>query len=396
VIPVVIVALVPQCLHAEVVLDESGEFTADSQSETTQLTVEVHDTDKILVLDTKVVLTEGKANVRVVAPDGKTITDHGTSGSMSIGDQLIKTDGRTGIFEVHIVPEKALGTWTVRVSVRDASSPSSSQWAAYLAPGVVMTLVGIIAVLAWRWRSGANWRWFWAGAAVWTVGVALKFAWAIPLNAPILAAIEAVVPHDLYLVLGGIYIGLLTGVFEIGITLLAAIFWKKMSQDATRGVAVGVGAGAFEAILLGIVATSAVVLALAFGGEFRERVIQAIARNAGSTSLIWLVGPVERVIVILCHVSSRALVLLGVARGRWRWPFLWGFLILTAIDSVAGYAFLAGMLGDISTWWIELTIAPAALVSVPAIVWCVRSWPEPPPSEQDQTVGAPAESPQPA
>ena len=106
----VIGALAPQCLQADVLLDESGEFTIDSQSETTRLTVEVDDTDKILMLDTKVVLTEGKANVRVVAPDGESITDHGTSGSMSIGGHLIKTNGRTGSFEVHVVPVNALGT----------------------------------------------------------------------------------------------------------------------------------------------------------------------------------------------------------------------------------------------------------------------------------------------
>ncbi len=384
---IVIAVLAPQCLQAGVVLNESGEFTVDSQSETTQLTFQVHDTDKDLVLDTQVTLTEGWANVRIVAPDGQVIDDLGTGGRMMIGEQLIATGGRTGVFQVHVVPKDALGTWTVRVSLREATSPSS-QWVAYLAPGAGMTLVSIIAVLWWRRRSGAQWRWFWVGAAVWTVGVALKFAWAIPLNAPILAAIEAAVPHDVYLVLGGIYIGLLTGVFEIGITLVAAMIWKNMCRDAARGVAVGVGAGAFEAILLGVAATLAVIVALAVGGEARQELTQVMTQSAKTTSLIWLVGPVERVIAILCHISSRALVLLGVARGRWRWPFFWGFIILTAVDAVAGYAHLAGMLGNVSMWWIELAFAPAALVSVPVIVWCVRSWPAPTtatPSEQDET-----------
>jgi hypothetical protein len=92
--------------------------------------------------------------------------------------------------------------------------------------------------------------------------------------------------------------------------------------------------------------------------------------------VLWLVGPVERLICVLCHTSSRALVLLGVARGRWGWPFFWGFLILTAIDSVAGYAHLTGILGKTSVWWIELAIAPAAVVSIPVLIWCVRNWPE--------------------
>lgn len=368
-------ALTTQCLAADVVLDESGEFTVDSQNESVHLSFAVVDDEMALLLDTEVTLTAGKVNVRVVRPGGRVIDDHGTSGSMRIGGRLIRTYGRTGEYQVQVVPDGALGTWSIRVVLTpDTSAPMS---VVNVVPGVGMTLVGVIAVLWWRWRSGAPWRWFWVGAAVWTVGVALKFAWAIPLNEPILAAIEAVVPHSAYLVLGAIYIGALTGVFEIGITLLAALVWKNMSRDAARGVAVGVGAGAFEAILLGLAATAVMVAALIVGGEFADEVRQATARSAGPTSLIWLVGPVERVIAILCHISSRALVLLGVARGRWRWPFFWAFVIMTAIDSVAGYAYLAGLLGNVSTWWIELAIAPAALVSVPVIAWCVRTWPAP-------------------
>ena len=98
---------------------------------------------------------------------------------------------------------------------------------------------------------------------------------------------------------------------------------------------------------------------------------------AKTTPLLWLVGPVERVIAILCHTSSRALVLLGVARGRWFWPFSGGFLIMTAIDAVASYVHLAGLMGQVSVWWIELALAPAALLSIPILVWCIRKWPEP-------------------
>ena len=36
-----------------------------------------------------------------------------------------------------------------------------------------MVAVGLVAVGAWRRWSGAAWRWFAAGAAIWTVGVAV-------------------------------------------------------------------------------------------------------------------------------------------------------------------------------------------------------------------------------
>ncbi|MFC1597254.1 hypothetical protein ACFL5Q_04865 [Planctomycetota bacterium] len=48
----------------------------------------------------------------------------------------------------------------------------------------------------------------WCRLAVWTVGMFLKAAFFIPLSTPILEGIEASVPHEAYLVLGSLYVGL--------------------------------------------------------------------------------------------------------------------------------------------------------------------------------------------
>ena len=47
---------------------------------------------------------------------------------------------------------------------------------------------------------------------------------------------------------------------------------------------------------------------------------------------------------------------------------------MTVIDAVAGYVHLAGLLGEVSVWWIELALAPAALLSVPVLIGCARNW----------------------
>src|SRR4051794_40829457 len=111
-----------------------------------------------------------------------------------------------------------------------------------LVSGFGMIAVGIAAVVLWRRRSGAPWRWFAAGAAVWAVGVTLKFAWAIALNEPILRALGGTMPRGAALAAACVYIGVLTGVFEIGTTLAAGLFFRGMARDPARGVAVGVGA----------------------------------------------------------------------------------------------------------------------------------------------------------
>jgi uncharacterized membrane protein YhfC len=366
-----LIVAVPASAVAEVVVQGSGEFGPKPSSEARQLAFEIRDTNAEPMLEATVTLTQGKAQVRVTDPAGVTIFEAGTGARMQLSRQPLKIAGSTGTFHVTMVPENALGTWTVRV----VTKTELRQIWLYVVPGAGMVVVGIGAVLLWRMRSGAKWRWFWVGAAVWTVGVVLKFAFAIALNRPVLAGLKDVLPETAYLAVGSIYVGLLTGIFEVGITLVAALIWRQMAQDAARGVAVGVGAGAFEAILLGLGTAIAVVAALAVGGQAEDELTTALASTARTTPLLWLVAPVERVIAILCHTSSRALVLLGVARKSWFWPFTWGFLIMTAIDSIAGYVHLSEQVGKMNTWWIELAIAPAALVSIPILAWCVRNWP---------------------
>ena len=49
-------------------------------------------------------------------------------------------------------------------------------------PGVAMVLVSLLAVVTCRQMSGTAFKWFWAGAALWTVAVALKVVFALLAN----------------------------------------------------------------------------------------------------------------------------------------------------------------------------------------------------------------------
>jgi uncharacterized membrane protein YhfC len=238
-----------------------------------------------------------------------------------------------------------------------------------------MVLVAVLFLVGWKVGSQTQWRWFWAGAAIWTVGVALKFACALLLNTPVLAGLKSLLPHPGYVGLGALYIGLLTGIFEIGVTLAAGRKWPSLARDANRAVAVGVGAGAFEAILLGFASLAGVLVAMSnLPGS--EQMRQGLAAATATTPFVWLAGWVERTIAILCHTSSRTLVLFSVAKRRGAF-FWYGFLLMTLLDGVAGFAYLSGAVTSISLWWIELAIAPFALASVLIIGWCLRHWPSP-------------------
>ena len=245
----------------------------------------------------------------------------------------------------------------------------------YLVPGLGMILVAAVAVVYWRRVSRVQWRWLWAGAGLWTIAVALKILCAILTNERVIGFVKEHLPFPLQVVVGGLFVGIQSSVFEMGFTLLAVLIWRSFGLSGRRAITVGVGAGTFEAFLLGLTSTASVVAFLA-GAPGTEKIGEGLASAAASMPLFWLAAPIERVIAILCHASSRALILLGVAKRR-SLLVLYGFLLFTFLDGVAGAAYVGEWVGSISTWWIELAVLPFGLASMPILRWCYTRWEEP-------------------
>jgi hypothetical protein len=245
-------------------------------------------------------------------------------------------------------------------------------WSLLSATG--MMLVAIAAIVFWRRTTHVAYRWFWIGAGLWTVAVAIKFAIAAPTSGPVFRYLAGQLPGPAFILVGGLYGGLQSSLCEIGLTWLAVLIWSQLGRNAERAIGIGIGAGAFEAFLLGLAAAIGVSATVA-DARSTELLRQQVDAMANINPVFWLIASVERVIAILCHASTRALVLLGTIHGR-PWMVFWGFAIFTLLDGIVTAAHLTGMLGKISMWWIELTILPLALVSIPILWWCYSRWGE--------------------
>jgi uncharacterized membrane protein YhfC len=287
-----------------------------------------------------------------------------SAGVATINAWALQTTNR-GDHELIVTPHKTTGHWQVRIDQVPALAALYGQ----VASGALMMLIALTAVFTWWFHSRVQWRWFWAGAGIWTVGVALKFAVALPLN-PVIIGKSG--PVGWKLCLGSTYLGFMTGIFEIGVTLAAALIWRRLAAEPARAVAVGLGAGAFEALLLGLAAFAGSLVALASGQT--ELALNSLAAITAHTPLLWLTGPAERAIAILAHTASRVLVLRAVAGRRWL-GFWAGFGWLSALDLLAGLALLTGMTTSGSLWLIELMILPVGVLSIPLTAWAVRRWP---------------------
>ena len=306
----------------------------------------------------------GTVSFEVRDPGGR-ILGRQSAGIATINEWSIAITN-AGNYELVVTPYQTAGYWNVRI---ERDRPLSALYQQTIS-GVLVILVALAAALGWGLYRRVQWRWFWAGAAIWAVGVTLKFAVAFVLN-PIFIG-KSVHATGLKLVIGSVYCGLMTGAFEIGVTLAAALFWRKLAATPERAVAIGIGAGAFEALLLGLVSSLGSIAALASGQT--EDALRSLAALSANTSLLWLAGPAERVIAILAHTASRVMVLRAVATHRWT-GFWIGFSWLSAVDLVAGVALLTGMTTTCSIWCIEAMLAPFGLLSIPLLTWAIRHWP---------------------
>ena len=241
--------------------------------------------------------------------------------------------------------------------------------------GVAMMLIAVAAVVCWQRMALVQTRCFWIGAILWTIAVALKIGCAIATNAAVLGWLKRVIPGPWFIGVGGLFVGVQSSLCEIGLTLLAVLIWRHLGRDGPRAIAIAIGAGAFEAFVLGLAQTASVAVSLS-GAPGTAEIGESLRSQAALTPLLWLAAPIERIIAIIVHAATRALVLLGATH---RPPALviWGFVIFTLLDGVAGTAHVSGKLDSMWMWWIELAVLPFAIVSLAILRWCARRWPAP-------------------
>jgi hypothetical protein len=231
-------------------------------------------------------------------------------------------------------------------------------------PGLGMILVSLLAVVVWRRASGSEFRWFWAGAAV-----SLKVAFSLLANQTVVTLLKRAFPRLLFFPATGLFLGTVSAAFEVGLTWLAGRRWRQLGLDPGRAIAVGVGAGAFESLVLGSVIVLS-WLASAVGEDAGDARSDLLAR-AAVTPLFWLEPPAGRIIALLGHVSSRALVLLCIANRR-PWMVLSGFAAFVLVDGTGGALLLSQVFAGRSMWWIDAATLPFNLFAVTLLVWCIR------------------------
>jgi len=230
--------------------------------------------------------------------------------------------------------------------------------------GIGMILVGILISLYWQRKTKVGKSYFFWGAGIWVIAIAVKIAMDFTVTPLFSAYLQA---YGLVAVLLGIglYVGLRTGLFESGFSYLAILKTSLRKMNYKQGIAFGIGFGAIEALFLGITSFLNVLVFVMFPDiiSFLPEAQQAaILLQLNASSWIIFVPIIERVATIFIHVFASILVLYAVKSRKI------GYLVL----SILYKTLVDGMIP-----WLAYSMQPlmeltnAYVVEIPIIILAI-------------------------
>ncbi len=324
------------------------------------------------------------------AGDPLGIDFRGTVSSGSLRLQLLDAQGQvawqetvgTGPFAVNTILQPPVGTYQlglawdgpVRVRYNLIWKPHAIEAPAVTPPALVPGL-GMLAVAlgfvayALRRRLGA--RHLALGALAWTVSVALKFAWAIPTNPLVYRGLSAALPAAVATPIFDVYVGSLTGIFEVGFVYLALRHKRWTPAPWQSALAFGIGFGAVEALLLSLGPLLLALIGLVSPSSLPPQALQSLAQASNIRQ--GLVPVVERLAVVWVHAFSGVLIFYALATRRSRWFWL-AFAYKTAVDTIAAHVQTAGLNSLAALWAVEGLFVLFGLAGWLGTRWLVRRY----------------------
>jgi len=240
--------------------------------------------------------------------------------------------------------------------------------------GMIAVAVAFVIYAALR-RLG--WGYLGWGALGWVVAVALKLVWTILFNRAVYEGLYGALPKALADPLFYIYVGSLTGIFEVCVIWLALRYTRLGKVPWPRALAFGVGFGAVEALLLGASSLAGMLMGMLSPSALPVETLRSLARG---NNVLWSLAPiVERLAVVYVHILANVLMFYAIQKRQVRW--LWvSFVYMTALDSVAAFGQLWGITTVARVWTLEAAMVAFGIVGWLGMRWVARNYPSPAPA----------------
>lgn len=171
----------------------------------------------------------------------------------------------------------------------------------YLLIPTVLLLAGFIPIFAYRKVTNVRWSIVLFGAGAWFFSVAMKGIFAYYFNTPVNIFLASI-----YLPLYYVYVGLLTGVFEIFIPLFLILRYKSKFESVNNQIGFGIGFGSVEAIILGLTTLVTFFAYQYFPAQIPPQVLESLSQSLSGTTPEFIVrsltGGIERLSATMVHV----------------------------------------------------------------------------------------------
>jgi uncharacterized membrane protein YhfC len=196
-----------------------------------------------------------------------------------------------------------------------------------------MIAVGVIALAYWRRRSSAALKYFALGGVFWGIAIAIKLVMDLTITTPLYLSW---LPRGQLaaLLLLGAYVGLRTGLFECLIPYFGFMARGLRGISLDEAMAVGVGFGAAEAIII-VIPSLAQMLALMLDPSILASLpvdqAQALEAQLSLPTYTVLAAVSERAFVLLVHIFTTLLAFVAASKAKWK-PLLGAILFKSALD----------------------------------------------------------------
>lgn len=232
----------------------------------------------------------------------------------------------------------------------------------------VMLIVAILFVLIWKKQTNGMFSWVGMGCLAWVVSVAAKAAIAVVANEPIFIMLKNTLGNTGYVILGSLWLGLLTGFTEITFG-----FWiaKNRKYDTYKqGSGYGLGFGVTEASLIAISFAILVLIEVYAPGNLPSEILKMIIDISWDNVAI---VNIERVLATVIHIATGILIVYSLAAKKTAY-FWMAFAYKSTVDGVAGAGHLTGVIDKWNPWLIEAFVLPFAILGVIIILVVRKKW----------------------
>ena len=358
----------------------NGNFSKDEPGIQMNFIIEVENEGDPIGIDFRGNLVAGSIKLRFVSADGQFYQEWAYD---HIGAFFLNTTLHPpkGSYRLGLVWDEPAELTPYSLTWKPYVIEAPQVTAKALLPGVGMVVVALGFVIYAAGHT-LGWRYLFLGALGWVITVALKFAWAIPTNTPVYQALMEALPEMAAKPIFYLYLGSLTGIFEVGIIWLVLRYTKLGKVTWERALAFGICFGAVEALLLGVASFYSSASALASPDNLP---LVTMEQYALTNNLLYGLAPVwERFFIILVHIFSNVLLFYGVQKREMRWFWL-AFAFKSGIDGIAAFAQFWGLNTLGRLWIIEAIIALWGLIGWAGIHTVKMRYPDQESSSQTES-----------